>query len=54
MFKEIWFGIFLTVLLVFIGQWNHKIGLALAALIFLGTVVYNIKGYEQIMKGEVF
>jgi hypothetical protein len=51
--KNLFFGILAVVLLILVGQWNAKIGLALAGLVLLSSVLLNIEDFKKIMKGEV-
>lgn len=43
--------IFLLVLLVIVGQYNKSVGLALAGLILLGSILVNKSNFEKIMNG---
>lgn len=47
-----WFygGIFI-VFAVILGQYNKKIGLALAALILLGAILFNKDKFIRVMEG---
>jgi hypothetical protein len=48
-----WFYILIVVFgLMIFGQYKPQIALSIAAVIFLGTLVYNSDRVEKIMKGE--
>lgn len=45
-------GIGLIIAVVYLGQVNAKIGLSLAALILLGSIIVNKDRFLKIMNGE--
>jgi len=51
---KVFYVALVLIVLIVVGQWNSKIGLALAALIFLSTTIMNIDNFKKIANGEVF